>query len=409
MMNILVLNCGSSSVKYQLIEAESATTLARGSVERIGMNGATLSNYRHDGDEIKIAGEIVDHTVAIEYILAVLLSKNHGVISDRSEIHAVGHRVVHGGETFSQSVLITDAVIKALRDNIELAPLHNPHNLRGIVACDIQLPRVPQVAVFDTAFHQKMPKKAYLYGIPYSLYTQYKIRRYGFHGSSHRYVADRAASFLRRDLKDLKIITCHLGNGCSMAAIDGGVSVDTTMGFTPLEGLLMGTRSGDIDPSVILYIMGKEGLTLNEATTLLNKHSGLQGISGVSSDMREIIAEMKNGDRKATYAFDVFTYRVKKYIGAYTAAMGGLNAVVFTGGIGENSADVRRACCEGLEILGFALDEKRNESGEREKRFSTDASRVSLLVIPTNEELVIAMDTMALVQTMKAEVQAAAT
>ncbi len=398
MTNILVLNCGSSSVKYQLIEAEAGRTLARGSVERIGMSGATLSNRRHDGDEIKIAGEIVDHTVAIEYILAVLLSRNHGVISGKSEIQAVGHRVVHGGETYSGSVLITDEVIKTLRDFIDLAPLHNPHNLRGIFACQIQLPGVPQVAVFDTAFHQKMPKKAYLYGIPYSLYSQYKIRRYGFHGTSHRYVAGRAASFLKRDLASLKIITCHLGNGCSMAAVDGGVSVDTTMGFTPLEGLLMGTRSGDIDSSVILYIMGKEGLTLSEATTLLNKHSGLQGISGVSSDMREIVAEMKNGDKKATYAFDVFAYRVKKYIGAYAAAMGGLDAVVFTGGIGENSPDVRRACSNGLEIFGIEYDEARNTSGDKEKRFSKDSSRVQLLVIPTNEELVIAMDTMEIVK-----------
>ncbi len=401
MMNTLVLNCGSSSVKYQLIEAESGKTLARGSVERIGMNGATLTNYRHDGDEIKIAGEIVDHTAAIEYILAVLLSKNHGVISGKSEIHAVGHRVVHGGETFSDSVLITDEVIKTLRDNIELAPLHNPHNLRGISACQIQLPGVPQVAVFDTAFHQKMPKKAYLYGIPYSLYSQYKIRRYGFHGTSHRFVAGRAAAFLKKDAGALKIITCHLGNGCSMTAVDKGISVDTSMGFTPLEGLLMGTRSGDIDPSVILYVMGKEGLTLSEATTLLNKHSGLQGISGVSSDMREVVAEMKNGDKKATYAFDVFTYRVKKYIGAYAAAMGGLDAVVFTGGIGENSADVRRACTENLDFLGIEYDETRNASPEKEKLFSRESSRVSLLVIPTNEELVIAMDTMEIVHALR--------
>jgi acetate kinase len=403
MMNILVLNCGSSSVKYQLIEAEAQKTLARGSVERIGMTGATLANLRHDGDEIKIAGEIVDHTVAIEYILAVLLSRNHGVIADKSEIHAVGHRVVHGGEAFVQSVLITNEVIKTLRDNIELAPLHNPHNLRGIAACEVNLPGVPQVSVFDTAFHQGMPKRAYLYGIPYSLYTQYKIRRYGFHGSSHRYVAWRASAFLRRKLDTLKLITCHLGNGCSMAAVDQGVSIDTSMGFTPLEGLLMGTRSGDIDPSVILYIMGKEGLTLGEANTLLNKHSGLQGISGVGSDMREVIGEMKNGDKKATYAFDVFTYRVKKYIGAYAAAMGGLDAVVFTGGIGENSPDVRRASCDGLQFLGINVDEGRNVSSEKEKLISADGAKTAVIVIPTNEELVIAMDTMEIVKTLRPE------
>ncbi|HXX64418.1 MAG TPA: acetate/propionate family kinase, partial [Bacteroidota bacterium] len=276
-MNILVLNCGSSSVKYQLIEADRQRMLTRGSVERIGMSEATLTNVRHDGDEIRIAGEIVDHNQAIEYILAVLLSRNHGVINDKSEIHAIGHRVVHGGETFSGSVRVTPEVIKTLRENIELAPLHNPHNLRGITACEVSLPGVPQVGVFDTAFHQQMPKKAYLYGIPYSLYSQYKIRRYGFHGTSHRYVADRASILLQRPLSDLKLVTCHLGNGCSMAAVDRGVSVDTTMGFTPLEGLLMGTRCGDIDSSVILFIMGKEGLTLGEANTLLNKHSGLQG------------------------------------------------------------------------------------------------------------------------------------
>lgn len=397
MMNILVLNCGSSSVKYQLIEAEAGKTLTRGSVERIGMSGATLTNARHDGDEIKIAGEIVDHTIAIEYILAVLLSRNHGVIKDKSEIHAVGHRVVHGGEAFTNSVLITDDVIKTLRDNIELAPLHNPHNLRGISACEANLRGVPQVAVFDTAFHQRMPRKAFLYGIPYSLYSQYKIRRYGFHGTSHRYVAARTATILGRKLDALKIVTCHLGNGCSMAAVDGGVSVDTTMGFTPLEGLLMGTRSGDMDTSVILYIMGKEGLTLNEASTLLNKHSGLQGISGVSSDMREVVTEMKNGDKKATYAFEVFCYRVRKYIGAYAAAMGGLDAVVFTGGIGENSTDVRRASCEGLEFLGVKFDEAKNTSKQKEKAISADGSLVSILVVPTNEELVIAMDTQLLV------------
>jgi len=397
-MNILVLNCGSSSVKYQLINGEERKKLAGGVVDRIGMSGATLSNIRYDGDEIKIAGEIVDHTSAIEYILAMLLSRTHGVISDKSEIHAIGHRVVHGVETFSGSVLITPEVIKSLQENIELAPLHNPHNLRGISACGANLPGTPQVGVFDTAFHQRMPRKAYLYGIPYSLYLQYKIRRYGFHGTSHRYVADRAATMLNRDLSSLRIVTCHLGNGCSMAAVDHGVSTDTTMGFTPLEGLLMGTRSGDLDTSVILYIMAKEGLSNNEANTLLNKHSGLQGISGISSDMREIITEMKNGDKKATYAFDVFCYRIRKYIGAYAAAMGGVDAVVFTGGIGENSPDVRRASCEGLGFLGISVDDRVNESKEKEKNISQAGGRTAVLVIPTNEELVIALDTMEIVQ-----------
>ncbi|MDH3252390.1 MAG: acetate kinase [Ignavibacteria bacterium] len=397
-MKVLVLNCGSSSVKYQLIDVEMKTALARGGVERIGMSGATITNLRYDGDELKIVGEIIDHITAIEYVLAVLLSRNHGVITDKSDIHAVGHRVVHGGETFTRSVLIDDNVIKGIRDNFEIAPLHNPHNLRGINACQVQLPGTPQVAVFDTAFHQEMPKHAYLYGIPYSLYTRYRIRRYGFHGTSHQYVAGRAAELMERDISALKLVTCHLGNGCSMAAIDRGKSVDTTMGFTPLEGLLMGTRSGDIDPSVILYIMGKEGISLAEATTLLNKHSGLQGISGVSSDMREIIVEMQNGDKKAKYAFDVFCYRIRKYIGAYAAVMGGLDAVVFTGGIGENSPDVRKACCANLEFLGMSIDDKSNESPATEKRISTPESGSQVLVIPTNEELVIAMDTRKIVE-----------
>ena len=401
-MNVLVLNCGSSSVKYQLVDVDARKMLARGVVDRIGMSGATLSNVRHDGDEIKIAGEIVDHTIAIEYILAVLLSRNHGVIGDKSDIHAVGHRVVHGGETFSGSVLITDEVTKTLRDNIELAPLHNPHNIRGISACEAALPGTPQVGVFDTSFHLRMPRKAFLYGIPYSLYTQYKIRRYGFHGTSHRYVSDQAATMLGRPLSALKIVTCHLGNGCSMAAVDGGTSVDTSMGFTPLEGLLMGTRSGDLDAQVILFVMGKEGLSLSEAGTLLNKHSGLQGLSGISSDLREIIAEMKYGDKKATYAFDVFTYRVKKYIGAYAAAMGGLDAVIFTGGIGENSPEVRKASCTGLEFIGVSVDDRLNESAERQKDISATGSRTHVLVIPTNEELVIALDTMEIVKARQA-------
>jgi acetate kinase len=396
-VNILVLNCGSSSVKYQLIDVDAPKTLARGSVERIGMSGATLSNIRHDGDDIKIAGEIIDHIAAIEYILAVLLSKNHGVIHERSEIHAIGHRVVHGGETFTASVVITDEVIKQIRQNFEIAPLHNPHNLRGINACQVNLPGTPQVAVFDTAFHQQMPRKAFLYGLPYSLYSQYRIRRYGFHGMSHRYVSDRAAQLLSTPVTDLRLVTCHLGNGCSMAAVYKGVSVDTTMGFTPLEGLLMGTRSGDLDPSVILYIMGKEGISLAEANTLLNKHSGLQGISGVSSDMREILAEMGNGDKKARYAFDLFCYRVKKYIGAYAAAMGGMDAVVFTGGIGENSPDVRKECSSGLEFLGIEIDDAANTSGRQEGAITTPGSRTAVLVVPTNEELVIAMDTRDLV------------
>ncbi len=397
-MNILVLNCGSSSVKYQFINPDTQRELAQGIVERIGMSGAVLRNKRHDGDEIAISGEILDHAIAIDYILAVLLSKNHGVIKDKKEIDAVGHRVVHGGETFTQSVLITDDVVKGIRDNIELAPLHNPHNLRGITACINHLPDTPQVAVFDTAFHQKMSPYAYLYGIPYSLYRRYKIRRYGFHGTSHRYVSERVARLMEKPYDSLKLITCHLGNGCSMAAIDGGTSIDTTMGFTPLEGLLMGTRSGDMDPSVILYIMAKEELGSSEANALLNKHSGLMGISGVSSDMRDVLEEAQEGNKQAAHAFNVFCYRIKKYIGAYAAALNGLDAIIFTGGIGENSADVRMKSLSGLSYLGINIDESLNASAKNEMKITTPDSTVSVYVIPTNEELMIALDTMTIVQ-----------
>jgi len=390
-MKTLVLNCGSSSIKYQFIDTETKSALAKGAVERIGMTGAVLSHTRYDGDKIKIAGEILDHTMAIEYVLGVMLSKNHGVIDDKEDIEAVGHRVVHGGETFSDSVLITDEVVKVLQDNIELAPLHNPPNIKGIQAVTRILPGTPQVGVFDTAFHVKMPPKAYLYGIPYELYKKHKIRRYGFHGTSHLYVSRIAAEILGKDISELKIITTHLGNGSSMAAVKNGQSIDTTMGFTPLEGLLMGTRSGDIDPSLILYIMGKEGLSLNEAGTLLNKHSGLIGVSGESSDMREVLAAVKDEHKRARYAFEMFCYRIKKYIGAYTAAMGGLDALVFTGGIGENAIEVREEVCSNMKFLGIELDDIKNENNE--SIISAELSKVTVMRIPTNEELVIAMDT----------------
>ena len=390
-MKILVLNCGSSSIKYQFIDTETKTALAKGVVERIGMTGAVLSHSRYDGDKIKIVGEILDHTIAIEYVLGVMLSKNHGVIDKKEDIEAVGHRVVHGGETFSDSVLITEEVVKVLQDNIELAPLHNPPNIKGIQAVTRILPGTPQVGVFDTAFHVKMPPKAYLYGIPFELYKKHKIRRYGFHGTSHLYVSQIAAENLGKDISELKIITTHLGNGSSMAAVKNGQSIDTTMGFTPLEGLLMGTRSGDIDPSLILYIMGKEGLSLSEAGTLLNKHSGLIGVSGESSDMREILAAVKDEHKRARYAFELFCYRIKKYIGAYTAAMGGLDALVFTGGIGENAIEVREEVCSDMKYLGIELDDLKNENNETV--ISSESSKVTVMRIPTNEELVIAMDT----------------
>ena len=390
-MKVLVLNCGSSSIKYQFIDTETETAVAKGMVERIGMTGAVLSHSRFDGDSIKIVGEILDHQIAIEYVIAILLSPNHGVIKDIQEIEAVGHRVVHGGETFSASVNIDHEVIKVLQDNIELAPLHNPPNIKGIQAVTRLLPKTPQVAVFDTAFHSKMPPRSFLYGIPYELYKKYKIRRYGFHGTSHLYVSNKAAELMGKSVDQLKIITAHLGNGCSMAAVNKGISVDTTMGFTPLEGLLMGTRSGDLDPSLILYIMGKEGLSLNEAGTLLNKHSGLIGISGESSDMREILASVKDEQKRSIYAFEIFCYRIKKYIGAYIAAMGGLDALVFTGGIGENAVEVREEVCKNMEYLGIKLDKLKNEN--REIAISDSSSKVKVFRIPTNEELVIALDT----------------
>ncbi len=393
-MKVLVINAGSSSVKYQLIDTETEDALAKGMVARIGMSGSVLTHKPFDRPQIKVSAEILDHIVAIEYVVSILLSENHGVIKDRSEINAVGHRVVHGGEKFTDSILITPDLMMELRNLIELAPLHNPHNIRGITACSRTLEDVPQVAVFDTAFHHAMPDYAYIYGIPYVLYKRYGIRRYGFHGTSHKFVSERAAAMLGKPLSDLRVVTAHLGNGASAAAIDRGTSVDTSMGFTPLEGLLMGTRSGDMDPAIILHIMAREELSLHEANTLLNKHSGLAGISGVSSDMREIIEAAAGGNNTAQLALDVFCYRLKKYVGSYAAAMGGIDALVFTGGVGENSADVRRKTCEGLEFIGLQVDNDKNTAAKgKETDISVDDARGRVLVIPTNEELVIARDT----------------
>ncbi|MCI0515477.1 acetate kinase [candidate division KSB1 bacterium] len=399
-MKILILNCGSSSVKYQLLDPDKQVALAKGLVSRIGMAGAVLSHYRYDGNEVKITGEILDHTAAIEYVLAILLSPNHGVIKNKNEINAVGHRVVHGGEKFKTSVLITPDVIYGIRDCFELAPLHNPHNLNGINACLQILPGIPQVAVFDTAFHSQMPEYAYLYGLPYVLYKRHGIRRYGFHGTSHYYVSRQAYKLLKRPKEACKVITCHLGNGCSMTAVDGGISVDTSMGFTPLEGLLMGTRTGDLDASVILHIMGREEIGPSEANSLLNKHSGLIGISGESSDMRDIITSMNKGSHRAQLAFDIFCYRIRKYIASYAAVMGSADAIVFTGGIGENAIPVRLKCCENLDFMGIQVDPGKNEKvkpGEEIDISKTD-SKVRIFVIPTNEELVIAIDAMKIIQ-----------
>jgi acetate kinase len=393
-MNVLVINAGSSSVKYQLIDSREQKAVAVGSVERIGMADALLVHKPHDREKVTVSGEILDHIQAIEYTLAILLSPNHGVIKDRSEIDAVGHRVVHGGEKFSESAIITDEVLRQIRDCIELAPLHNPHNVRGIEACHRLLPGVPQVAVFDTAFHQTMPDYAFLYALPWALYKRHAIRRYGFHGTSHSWVAQRTAEYLEQDIENLKLVTCHLGNGCSMAAIDGGNSVDTTMGFTPLEGLVMGTRSGDIDPAIILHVIGKEELSLHEANALLNKHSGLLGVSGVSGDMREVIEESESGNERAALAIEIYGYRIRKYITAYAGAMGGLDAVIFTAGVGEHSPQVREIACRGLGFMGLSLDEEKNLSANSgAATISTDDSRARIVIMPTNEELAIAMET----------------
>jgi acetate kinase len=398
-MNILVVNAGSSSIKYQLFDMEEEKNLAKGMVSRIGMSGAILTHKPYDRREVKVSGEMLDHIAAIAYVITILLSPNHGVIKDKSDIHAVGHRVVHGGERFTQSVLIDSDVLSEIRNLIDIAPLHNPHNIRGIQACAKTLPGVPQVAVFDTAFHHQMPPMAYVYGIPYVMYKNYGIRRYGFHGTSHQYVSHRAADIIGKPIDKLKMVTCHLGNGASVAAVDGGISIDTSMGFTPLEGLLMGTRSGDIDPAIPLWIMGREELSLNEANTLLNKHSGLIGISGVSSDMREIIEASGKGNDNAKLALEIYCYRLKKYIGAYAAAMGGIDSIVFTAGVGEHAPVVRQLTCRGLEFLGVELDEAKNQEAiGKEMDISSDKSKIRVLAIPTSEELVIARDTKEIVE-----------
>jgi acetate kinase len=380
-----------------MFDTEKKQRLAKGVVERIGMTGAMLTHTPLDREEIRLSGEILDHKVAIEYVLSILLSKNHGVIKTKSEIAAVGHRVVHGGESFSESQLITSDVIKEIARCMDYAPLHNPPNLKGIRATQALLPDAPQVAVFDTAFHQTMPNHAYMYGLPYVLYKRHGIRRYGFHGTSHLFVSERLSELTRNPLENQKVITCHLGNGCSVAAIKEGKSIDTSMGFTPLEGLLMGTRSGDLDPAIVLHIMNKEELTMHEANTMLNKHSGIQGLSGISSDMREIEEEYDENNR-ARLAFNVFCYRLKKYIGAYAAAMGGLDAIVFTGGIGENSSMARDLVLNDLEFLGIQVDSELNQADEKgEREISKKNSRVKIFVIPTNEELVIALDTVRII------------
>jgi acetate kinase len=400
-MNILVLNVGSSSIKFQLIDTDEAAIagaadrrLARGQIERIG--GEAIVTLEATGSHpIRTAAGIRDHAAAVEYIIAWLVRDDSGVpVSSVGQIEAVGHRVVHGGERFTHSTRVDDEVRRGLEDLIELAPLHNPHNLRGVAAARSVLgPDVPQVAVFDTAFHQSLHETAFLYAIPYQYYRRYRVRRYGFHGTSHRYVAYRYRQLTGRSRDDTRIITLHLGNGASACAIAAGRSVDTSMGFTPLDGLVMGTRSGDVDPAILDYIAGKEGLSLHELEVMLNKQSGLLGVSGLTADMRELLAEeAENGDRRAHLAIEIFCVRVKKYIGAYLAELNGADAVVFTGGIGQHAPEIRRRICAGLDWLGISLDEARNAAAT-EGRIDRDDSRVDLWVIPTDEELLIARDT----------------
>jgi acetate kinase len=397
-MKILVLNCGSSSVKYQLFDMTDESVLAKGIVERIGMTDAILTHRPAEGEKFRAVKTILEHTTAIKTVLEALTHEEHGVIHDVKEIDAVGHRVVHGGEQYSKSEIVTTAVKAAIEDNIELAPLHNPPNLKGILATEAEMPNVPQVAVFDTAFHSTLPPYAYLYGLPYTLYQRYKIRRYGFHGTSHKYVAIRVAKLMRKDIRDLKIITCHLGNGASVTAVDQGKSVDTSMGFTPLEGLMMGTRSGDIDPAIIPFVMAKEELSIGEVDAMLNKHSGILGVSGISSDMRDIEDAVQEFNERAQLAHTMYCYRIRKYIGAYAAVMNGVDVIVFTAGIGERGPMQRKAICSQLSYLGVDFDEERNDVKAEEREVTTPDSNVKVWVIPTNEELMIARETLELTQ-----------
>lgn len=397
-MKILVINAGSSSLKYQLIDIETEEVLAKGLCERIGIDGSRLKHSPEGKDEVIIEKPMKDHSDAIKLVLEALTDKEYGVIADMNEISAVGHRVVHGGEAFSKSVVIDDSVKKAIEECIPLAPLHNPPNIIGIEACEKSMPGVPQVAVFDTAFHQTMPPKAFMYALPYELYQNDKIRRYGFHGTSHKYVSSQAAEMLGKPIEELKIITCHLGNGSSITAVDGGKSVDTSMGFTPLAGVVMGTRSGDIDPAIVKFIADSEHMSLEKVDNLLNKESGVLGVSGVSSDFRDLQAAAESGNERAALALDMFMYSVKKCIGEYAVAMGGLDAIVFTAGVGENSGDVRRGVLEGTEFLGIKIDPEKNKLRGQKVEISTPDSKVKVLIIPTNEELMIARETAALVK-----------
>ena len=397
-MKTLVINCGSSSLKYQLIDMATEECMVQGLVERIGIEGSILTQKAEGKDKYIINSDIKDHKEAIRLVLEALVDPTHGVIKSMDEISAVGHRVVHGGEKYSDSVLINDEVLKSIKDCIVLAPLHNPPNVIGIEACKELMPNTPMVAVFDTAFHQTMPKHSYICPLPYELYEKYGVRKYGFHGTSHKYVSNKVAEAMGKDIKDLKIITCHLGNGCSLAAVKNGKSIDTSMGFTPLAGVMMGTRSGSIDPSVISFLIEQHGYTIEEVDELLNKKSGVLGISGVSSDFRDVLAAGEAGNERAKLALEIFYYKVRTQIAAYAGAMGGVDVIVFTAGIGENSAITRREILRGLEFFGFTINDEKNELRGHIQEISNEDSKVKVYVVPTNEELMIARDTAKLVK-----------
>jgi acetate kinase len=402
-MKVLVLNCGSSSIKFQLFDMDNRSTMAKGIAEKVGLKGSFVRLEKENGDKVRFEGEILDHQTGIEYILGIITSQKHGCIRSLDNIDAIGHRVVNGGEKFNRSVLITDEVQAEVEKYIDIAPLHNPANLKGIYAIKALLPTKPQVSVFDTAFHQTLPKHAFMYAIPYSLYKKYGIRKYGYHGTSHYYISKRACEILNADIKTKRIITVHLGNGASMAAVKFGESVDTSMGFTPIEGLIMGTRSGDLDIGVLTYIMDKEEIGISQIGTLANKQSGMLGITGISSDMREIEdAAFKDKNERALLGLQMYQYRVKKYLGAYAAAMGGVDIVVFAGGVGENSPETREEVCRDMEFLGIELDHQKN-NGLRSKEavISREGSKVTVMVVPTNEELVIAEDTVRIMSELK--------
>lgn len=398
MFNVLVINCGSSSLKYQLMEMETETLRAKGLIERIGLAQGIHTFSPGTGPSVTEELPIADHARACELVLAALLHADHGVLESLEQIAAIGHRVVHAGERYSASVVITDDVIDALRECVPLAPLHNPANITGIEAAMRVLPGVPQVGVFDTAFHQTMPDMAYIYPIPYHLYTEHRIRRYGFHGTSHRYVTARAAQMLERDIADLNFISCHLGNGASVAAVRGGKSVDTSMGLTPLEGLMMGTRSGDIDPALVGFLSRTLDLDLGGVEKILNKESGLLGISGISSDLRDVEREYAKGNDRARLAMETYAYHIRKYIGAYAVALGRVDAIIFTAGVGEHASLIREWACKGLDAIGAALDPFKNATRHDESIISKSSSRVRIMIVPTNEELMIARDTAQLVR-----------